>query len=227
MKISVTWPSLLAFAALLFFLGETHELMHTGVGRLLCGGWGSRDFNVWQLCAPCATGWPWPLAATFAGPLFTFAVGWVGYGLLHPRQAAPHRSLGLALVFATLPLARALSALAGGNDEVYGLRQLLPRTVAWPLGAALVLLATVPPMFRAYAVLRSSGRPGVFWGGLLLPMVLFPAVVLGLLNPLLAAGFLNVYVLPSAPAQVTAWLAATALVLALTYRHLRILFRPA
>ena len=46
-------------------------------------------------------------------------------------------------------------------------------------------------------------------------------------NPLLAAGFLNVFVLPSAPAQVTAWLAATALVLALTCRHLRILFRPA
>lgn len=30
-----TWKSLLAFVALLFFMGEAHELMHTGLGQLL------------------------------------------------------------------------------------------------------------------------------------------------------------------------------------------------
>ena len=87
MKIVLTWRTLLASGTLLFVLAEAHELVHTGLGRLLCGCWGPRDFNVLSLCSTCATGHPYTnLAATLAGPAFMFAVGWVGYWLLGSRQ---------------------------------------------------------------------------------------------------------------------------------------------
>lgn len=137
MKITVTWRTLLAFSALLFVLGEAHELVHTGLGRLLCGCWAPRDFNVWSLCSTCATGHPYTnLAATLAGPAFTFAVGWVGYWLLGPRQPVPRQSLGFALVFANLPFSRILGAVfMGGNDEVYALSKFFPTPWPGPWGA--------------------------------------------------------------------------------------------
>ncbi|UOG75127.1 hypothetical protein MTX78_00680 [Hymenobacter tibetensis] len=226
MKLTLTWSSLLAFVALLFFLGEAHELVHTGLGRLLCGGWGQRDFNVWTLCDTCAVGRPWNLAATFAGPIFTFAVGWWGYFLLDSRNHASKQAVGFALVFATLPFARILGALMGGNDEVYALSKLLPYAVAWPLGAVLVLLATVPPLVRAYTVLLSPRRIWMWLAFFLLPTVVVFVVVLGALNSLLASGFLATYWILGSPILVTAWTLTVTLVLGLTYRHLFELGQP-
>lgn len=221
MEFRPTWKSLLAFAALLFFMGEAHELVHTGLGRLLCGCWGPRDFNVWSLCASCQTGHVWTnFAATWAGPLFTFAMGWWGYFLLSPRQTAAHRSLGFALVFATLPFARILGALMGGNDEVYALSKVLPYPRAWALGAALVLLATVPPLVRAYTTLQGRGRIWYFLGFFLLPFALAFAVLLGGLNALLASGFLASYGILGSPLLVNCWMAVVTMTLALTYRYL-------
>lgn len=229
MKVTVTWRTLLAFGALLFALAEAHELVHTGLGRLLCGCWGPRDFNVWSLCATCATGHPYVnLAATLAGPAFTFAVGWAGYWLLGPRQPAPRQSLGFALVFAALPFARILGAVfMGGNDEVYALSKFMAHPVAWATGGALVLLATVPPLVRAYAALRGKARPWVFLAFFLLPFPFATAVLLGALNSLLASGFLAGYGILGSPLLITCWTAAVGAVLALTHRHLLALGQPA
>jgi len=228
MQLVLTWRALWAFLALTFFLAEAHELVHTGLGRALCGCWGTRDFNVWSLCADCAVGRPWSLAATFAGPLFTFAVGWWGYFLLAPGRAPAARSLGWVLVFATLPFGRIFGAVfMGGNDEVYALSKLLPYHVAWGLGGGLVLLATVPPLVRAYAALRPGGRGWLFLAFLLLPFAALLAVILGALNALLAAGLLATYGILGSPILVTVWTAAVTLGLALSYRHLATLLRPA
>ncbi|MFD1470505.1 hypothetical protein ACFQ48_19925 [Hymenobacter caeli] len=228
MKIVLTWRPLLAFAALLFVLAEAHELVHTGLGRLLCGCWGPRDFNVWSLCSTCATGRPYTnLAATLAGPAFTFAVGWVGYGLLGPRQPAARQSLGFALVLASVPFARILGAVfLGGNDEVYALSKFMAHPAAWALGGALVVLATVPPLVRAWAALRGKGRPWVFLAFFLLPFPFAAAVLLGALNSLLASGFLATYGILGSPLLITCWTAAVGAVLALTYRHLFTLGQP-
>lgn len=229
MKIMLNWPGLLAFGALVFGLAEAHELVHTGLGRLLCGCWGPRDFNVWSLCSTCATGHPYTnLAATLAGPAFTFAVGWVGYGLLGPRQPAARQSLGFALVMATVPFARILGAVfMGGNDEVYALSKFLPYSTAWALGGALVVLATVPPLVRAWAALRSKARPRVFLAFFLLPFPIAAAVLLGALNSLLATGFMATYGILGSPLLITCWTAAVGAVLALSYRHLFALGQPA
>ncbi|MGI4885492.1 MAG: hypothetical protein ACRYFR_11090 [Janthinobacterium lividum] len=229
MKITLTWRALLAFGALVFVLAEAHELVHTGLGRLLCGAWGTRDFNVWSLCAACATGRPFTnLAATLAGPAFTFAVGWVGYWLLGPRQPAARQSLGFALVLASLPFSRILGAVfMGGNDEVYALSKFFAHPVAWALGGTLVLLATGPPLLRAWAALRGKGRAWVFLGFFLLPFPVAAAVLLGALNPLLATGFLATYGILGSPLLITCWTVAVGAVLAFTYRHLWALGQPA
>lgn len=229
MKIVPAWRPLLAFSALLFVLSEAHELVHTGLGRLLCGCWGPRDFNVWSLCSACATGHPYTnLAATLAGPVFTFAVGWAGYCLLAPRQPTPRRSLGFALVFATVPFSRIFGAVfVGGNDEVYALSKFLPYHGAWALGATLVLLATVPPLVRACAALAPRGRVGTFLAFLIVPFPFAVVVLLLVLNPLLTSGFLATYGILGSPLLITCWTVAVGAVLALTYRHLFALGQPA
>jgi hypothetical protein len=221
MRIVFTWRSLAAFVALLFCLSEAHELVHTGLGRLLCGCWGTRDFNVWSLCAACAHQPLQNLAATLSGPLFSFALMWVGYWLMAPGRSGAQWSLGFALVFATIPFARILGAVfMGGNDEVYALSKVMPYYPAWALGGAAVLLATGPPLVRAYATLHPRGRLWVFLGFFLF------LVVLGALNSLLANGFLATYWILGSPLLVTAWTALVALSLGLTHRALLRLGQP-
>lgn len=221
MKITLTWHSLLAFMLLLFVAGEAHELVHTGLGRLLCGCWGTRDFNVWSLCAACDHRPYVQLAATLSGPLFSFALMWVGYWLMGSPSSARRWSLGFALVFASIPFARILGAvLMGGNDEVYALSKWMPYHRAWVLGAALVLLATVPPLGRAYATLAPRGRLWVFMGFFLLPTAVLFVVILGGMNSWLASGFLATYGILGSPILVTCWTVAVGLGLAFTYRQL-------
>ena len=115
----------------------------------------------------------------------------------------------------------------GGNDEVYALSKLLPYHVAWVVGAALVLLATVPPLVRAYAALRPQGRIWAFLGFFILPFFFLLAVALGALNSLLASGFLASYGILGSPILVTCWTVVVSLALSLTYRHLFTLGHPA
>lgn len=227
MRIALTWSSLLAFIALNFFLGEAHELVHTGLGRVMCGCWGTRDFNVWGLCDTCAHAPLRQLAATYAGPLFTFAVMWVGYYLLKPGNSLVQHSVGFALVFANLPFARLLGGVfMGGNDEVYALRHFLPYYPAWAAGGAIVLMATIPPLWRAYAVLQPRGRLWVFLAFLLLPVVLSFVVILVGLNSLLVSGFLATTGILGSPVLVSCWTAVVSVVLSLTHRHIATLGRP-
>jgi hypothetical protein len=227
MRISLTWYSLLAFVALLFVMAEAHELVHTGLGRLLCGCWGTRDFNVWSLCDACDNSPLTQLAATYAGPIFSFAMMWWGYALLSPGNSLARQSLGFALVFANLPFARILGAVfMGGNDEVYALRQLMPYHTAWALGATLVLLAVVPPLVRAYAALQPKARFWVFLGFFLLPTALLFVVILGALNSLLATGFLSNYGVLGSPVLVTCWTVLVGAAFAFSYRGLFTLAQP-
>ena len=223
MKINFTLGTVVVFVVLQFFLGEAHELAHTGVGRLLCGCWGPRDFNVWELCETCAVGKPWNVAPTFIGPLFTYAVMWVGYALLAPARSVMQQSLGFALVLAPLPAARMLGIATGGQDEIYGLAKFMPHGTAWLLGGAVMLAIMLPPLVRAYRALRPRGRVAVFLGFFLLPTVLSLLVILGGLNSLLASGLLASPGLLGSPVLVNVWTALLCLVLLLTYRQLYVL----
>ena len=54
MNLKLTPKFILTFLALTFVMHEAHEIVHTTIGRLICGCWGQRDFNVWGLCGDCS-----------------------------------------------------------------------------------------------------------------------------------------------------------------------------
>lgn len=215
---------ILAFLSLLFVLGESHEIVHTAVGRLLCGGWGPRDFNHWELAGNCTETEPLWFLATFIGPIFTFGHMWVGYYLLGPGSSIKRKSVGFCLVFTGLPFARILTAAMKGGDEVYGLQEVFANggesTLLWLVGLTLVIALSVPPLYRAFGVLSSERRWQVFTGFFMLPFVVYLLAVLGVMNTLLRQGLLNQTGLIGSPLLVNLWTLFWVLLLAGTWREL-------
>jgi hypothetical protein len=182
MSITLSWKKCVALAFLSFFMQETHELAHTGIGRLICGCWGERNFNVWQLCAGCRGRQPLAMLATWAGPLYSFLVLWVGYWLVRAPSAG-RVSIGLSLVVSTMPISRVITPVFGGGDEVYALNtRLHDHTLSSIIGLAIVLLAVLPPSIMAFNVIGNRRRGLWFVGLLLVPFVLTGAVVFGVLR---------------------------------------------
>lgn len=216
-----TTKFMLAFLALTFVMHEAHEIVHTTVGRLICGCWGERDFNVWDLCKGCNEAHPIALLATFAGPAFTFAMIWMGAFWLKPSNPIAKRSLGFALIFANLPFARILTAAMGGGDEAWGIYQLTQdRTLSWVVALLFILLVSGPPLYLAFKAIQNKGR--IWWSALffLVPTVVDLLVVLGGLNKLLTHGVLDRYWILGSPILVTCWTILVGVVLLLTRRHL-------
>ena len=100
MPVRVTFRYLLAFAALVLVSSELHEQAHITVGRLVCGCYGPRDFNVWTTGTPCANP-SLTVLASIAGPIFSYSLMATGVWLLARGEDA-RRAVGWALVFAPL-----------------------------------------------------------------------------------------------------------------------------
>ncbi len=218
-RIRLTAGFLCAFALLTFALAEAHELVHTTLGRMLCGAWGTRDFNVWSLADGCRSE-PIYYLPTYAGPVFTFAMIWLGAGLLRYAVDARWRSFGFCLIFADMPLARIATALASGGDEVYATRHLLGRPLGVALGMAAVLLLSVPPLIVGWRSIANRHRWAWFTGFFAGPLLLAYLVVFRGLNPLLERGILAQNWLPAEPALITVATACYALGLLLLWRPL-------
>lgn len=191
--LNLNGKSLLAFFFLLLLLAELHELAHIFTGYAFCGCWGERDFNVWGLCEGCRDENPWAIVATFAGPFFTFGLIWLGRYWLK-GQDARKQILGFILIFANLPVARIITALMGGGDEVYGLSIVLGNEAnwhfIWGLGVVIVLALSLPPLLTAWKAIANTHRWAYFMGFLILPMLLIVLVIFVGLNGLLAQGVL-------------------------------------
>ncbi|MEM1093744.1 MAG: hypothetical protein AAGJ10_03995 [Bacteroidota bacterium] len=211
----ITWRYAIALLTLTLFLHEVHELVHIFSGRVACGCFGWRDFNVWGLCEGCSAIWP-----TLAGPAFTFALIWLGAWWLF-SDAQWQRDLGFALVFANMPLARILTSLSGGGDEVFALRKLMSSGAAaeWT-GLTAVLLLSVPPLVLAYRALARRHRWAWFLGFLVLPVALDLVIVLMGMNGLLEAGVLSEPGIWGTPVLVSLYTLVLLVLLALLGRHL-------
>jgi hypothetical protein len=195
---------ILAFFALIFVLHEGHELAHTITGRLICGCWGQRDFNVWSTCETCKSSWT--ILAGIAGPLFTFAVLWLGAWLMQKKRTSEQKMLGFSLVFATMPFGRFFNPVFGGGDEVQALDAWMNNWDQSRIGALiLVVLICLYPVIKAFRLIRNKRKIWIFLGFLLLPFAIDLLVVLGLLNTLLEKGLLSMYWVLGSPALVTAW----------------------
>lgn len=89
--------------------------MHHFTGAAVCGAFGTKTFNSFELAPGCETR-PGQLLAAAAGPLFTFALMGLGAFWLSGGDER-RRRLGFALVFANFPVNRMGFVLFGWNDE--------------------------------------------------------------------------------------------------------------
>lgn len=206
MNLKLSTPFVIAFFALTFLMHEAHEIAHTAVGRLICGCWGIRDFNVWELCKNCEQQHPISIIASFTGPAFSFLMMWIGYILLSDKKTDEQKAIGFCLIFANLPFGRILTAVIGGGDEVSGIDTLLNnRVLAWALGLSIILAITFIPLLKAYQLIINRRKIGWFLLFFIVPTFIDVLVVLLGMNTLLQMGLLNTYWILGSPLLVTLW----------------------
>ncbi len=206
MTIKLNLKFLIAFIALSFVMMEAHEIVHTSVGRFICGCWGQRDFNSWTTCLDCDKTNHYSLWATFVGPLFTFTIIWIGTYLLKSSNSNQQKSFGIALIFSNMPVARFINPIFGGGDEVVVLDYFLNN---WSLSriviAILVAVICAYPIYKAFVTIQNKWRISLFLFFLLTPLIINVLVVLGLLNTLLSNGVLSHYWILGSPMLVSVW----------------------
>ena len=223
MKLRFSWRYAVALYALTLLMGEAHEQAHIQIGRMICGCYGERDFSLWATCQECAAPYLAPIAS-LAGPLFTYAMIWLGAWLLATGGSARRRAIGISLIFAPLPFARIFTALVGGGDEVTFLRSL--SAGAWSattlrvVAAVAVLLACAPPIAIAWS--KMAVRRRLLWIAALclVPMLAQGAYVRLVLNRILAAGILETPVIAGTPALIVVHTVAIGLLFAFMWRWL-------
>ncbi|MBL0911161.1 MAG: hypothetical protein IBJ09_02225 [Bacteroidia bacterium] len=206
MKLKLSAPFVLTFLALTFTMHEAHEIVHTSVGRLICGCWGQRDFNVWELCEGCSEQKPISVIATFAGPVFTYIMIGLGTVFIGRDKTNEQKAMGFSLIFANIPFARIVTAAMGGGDEVWGLHLLLKdRTLAWTAGLLIIIAITIIPLWRSYTLITNKWKAGWFLLFLIAPVVMDLLVVLGVMNTLLEKGIFATSWIAGSPILVTVW----------------------
>lgn len=226
MVLTLTYRFIVSFVALLFVMNEAHELVHTITGRILCGCWGKRDFNAWGLCEGCIDQHPYALVATFAGPVFTFIMIWVGTFLLNEKYTERQKAMGYALIFSNMPFARLFQPLMGGGDETWALTKLLHNHAsAQVISFSIILLITVYPLLKAYQVVEHEQKMVYFISFFLLPVLVDHVVLLGVMNGLLARGVLTTYWILGSPMLVTVWTTLMVVLFLFTWKYIGTLSR--
>lgn len=158
-----------AFLLLAFVCYQSHQLVRHVVGAALCGGLGRMTFTITIPRQPCTL----PLLMTVAGPLWTYALAWLGMALLHVRRVA---RWAYALIFASFAPIRWIQTLSGRGDELLLAQHWFGVSNRWVV-ALVVLVIGLPPVIVAYRHMANHHRMRVWLGSVLL---LFP-VLFGLL----------------------------------------------
>jgi hypothetical protein len=194
MHLNLSPKYIVTFLLLVIVMLEVHEIVHITVGRIICGSWGTRDFNVWSLCEGCQEKHPLSWLSTFAGPLFSFMLMWVGLFWLHAVNAKK-KALGFALIFSNIPFGRISRAMMGSGDEMVVTQHLFKNSFSNTqliiICSAVVLVAGLPPIIVAYKVLTNKRKWIYIIGYLTLPIAFILTYVLNVLNSLLNRGFLS------------------------------------
>ena len=163
---------LIPFLFLTILCGTSHEFAHHFAGAAICGCFGYKTFNSFELCEGCVDSNPYWVLATIIGPLFTFGLMWWGWYQL--KQSDPRlKQLGFALIFANFPINRILFAFMGFNDEQYAASVLFgnDNLVAYWITNLIVCLFTIPPLYAAFWAIDQKYRILWFLGYFVLPFV--------------------------------------------------------
>lgn len=175
MKIQFTWQYLLGFFCLASLMGITHELVHHVTGYLICGEWGYKTFNSFDLAEGCEVAHPntaW--IATFTAPvLLNYLPMWIGFFKLRSANEG-QRLFGFSLIFSVIPIMRIVFNLMGANDEPYIVRTLFgDNDIAFWLMNVLTWLLIIPPLVLAYLSIKNNFRILIF----ICFLLIFPAFV--------------------------------------------------
>jgi hypothetical protein len=206
MQLKLSLRYVLTFLLLVLVMLELHETVHIITGRIICGTWGTRDFNVWRLCEDCEKAHPLSWIATLAGPLFSFMMMWLGAWFLYSKSTG-NQLFGFALVFADIPFGRISQAMMGSGDEMMVARHLLhtqfSHTQIVIVCSVILLVAGLPPIVMAYRYIKNKYAWLYLLGFLTLPLVFIMGYVLTFLNYLLAKGLLSSVWIMGTPLLIT------------------------
>lgn len=163
--IPVTARAAVVFTLVSFLCYGAHELVHHLVARVACGAWGTMTFSTFELAAGCEpTGRV--LFATLAGPTLTYVLMYAGALLV--LRGRPLE--GVTLVLANLPLARLVTVLMRGGDEMVLGRAWIGGDAAWPVVLALTIALLAAPAVLAYRAIANRRRAALFAALLVLPL---------------------------------------------------------
>lgn len=170
MKVQVTPKYIAAFLFLTILCGTSHEFVHHFTAAAICGCFGYKTFNSFEICAGCEAEHPLYYWATIAGPLFTFGLMWVGMYQLN-KTDNKNQQLGFALIFANFPISRILFALMGWNDEQWVAHLLFNTNTSFRVTNFLIWVCAIPPLVYAYIKMKNKRKLLVFLGFFILPFV--------------------------------------------------------
>ena len=172
-KLKITWKYCIAFYCIIMLYVSLHELVHHFSGYLICGDWGIKTFNYFETACDNENK---SFIATYIGPLFTFAMMYVGMYLLKKRNSNYKKHLGFAIIFAQLPFQRMTSPFFRMNDEFYASSNLFGNTniVYWSV-IIIIWLICLPPIIKAYMVIENKNK--ILW--FLFYLILFPYLLWG------------------------------------------------
>lgn len=218
--------TLIALFILVLLLHEAHESAHYFTAWLVCGCPGDRDFLVWKLCRTCA-GMDKFLIASFAGPFVTYSFMWIGFYLMRPSATIKQKTIGFAMTVGALPLPRWLAAIDKGGDEISTLRHVFTggqTFLAVIIGGVIVLLFTLPPVWRAFRTIKNKYSIPILLAFLVIPWILDRLIVEKYLNNKLAAsGLWMEPVYAGIPTIVLGWQILVVAAFFLTVNHLKLL----
>ena len=163
MKIPLTWRYLLAFYCLGALMGMSHELAHHAAGYAICGEWGFKTFNNFELAKGCSLAHPQSFwLATLAGPLlFNYLPLWIGFVMMR-RANAGTRLFGVSLVFSTVPALRLFSVLKSGDETWLVYHFFGNGTLALWIMKACAMALILPPLILAWKTIHNRYKPLVY-----------------------------------------------------------------
>jgi len=203
-------------------MGECHEIAHFITGKIICGCWpSSRDFNAWTLCESCEKLNPYGFLATFAGPLFSMALAWVGMFLLRNPDARK-QSLGFLLIWANVPQARIMTVLMQGGDERQVIRKLTKGTALDDyfllVSILVVFVMALPPIIASFRAVKNRYSWLYNVGFMVMPLLVLGIYGFFFLNVLLERGFLSQVWIMGTPLFITLHTALALAVLLVFFR---------
>jgi len=182
---------ILSMLLLVFLVYECHDWAHILAVRVTCHCWPVRTFGDWVICGSPSNGQH--ALILIAGPVINVVLFWAGWSLLDAENTAEENSVGVALVFAALPLNNLVAAFSGGGDITESLRwiqrhgPMSNRHMVTLMGLLIQLLIIGPTLVRAF--IRLPGYKGKL---IAFPLLfLLPGWLDELLNGLLNRWFIG------------------------------------